>query len=152
MNTTVVWWLKSAKGNSALYSDISKIRKYCMLILTLSLVLSLTLMQSMEILQRWPSHGVRFTNNSGWPLNTPCRVKLNSPWLVTFKICLIISHKIWKGNQKHRIDTTFSTPLKMRSIYSNTTQTFSIILWKTYYNYKIKCDRPYNWKFTYFIL
>ena len=74
---------------------------------TLYLLFLPTLTQSMEILQKLPSHGVISKNNPVWSSTTPFWLKWNYLWLIILEIFLIISQKILKENQKHRPHTTF---------------------------------------------
>ena len=56
---------KISRVNSSPYSDMLTTWRCCMLIMTLSLAFFLVLTQNMERLQKWPLHGVRYTNNLG---------------------------------------------------------------------------------------
>ena len=144
--------IRLSKKIDALYSVMLKFWKCCMSITTLSLLLSLTSRQNMEIFQRWPSHVVSSINTSGKPSTNHLQVKLISPWSIKLEICFIIYHYTWKMNRQHWTDTNSLILLMMRPSYPKPTHIFFNILWHNYYTCRSNRNQTYHWQFPSYVI
>ena len=132
--------------NNAPYSFLLMTLRCHMLILTLSLAFFMTLMQNVEIFQKWPSRGVKYTNTLEWPLTTPHQLNWYSTWLTTLKICFMTQQNTLRSNQQHLPHTKFLILRKMQSNYPVPMQTFFVTFWCNYYTCQREHIQTYIWK------